>query len=102
MSTTNTKSPDGRAFNQTDYTPSFSTDEPNNGRRATTGINTNPLPNPPTSEGLRAPAGNLLKGATEVDGSLKSAAVMVSIKLDLEAEVHLTARIRGDIVIGLY
>lgn len=46
--------------------------------------------------------GGLLKGATEEDGRLKPAAVMVGIKLDLEAEVHLTARIRGDIVIGLY
>ncbi|TGO52600.1 hypothetical protein BCON_0138g00180 [Botryotinia convoluta] len=102
MSSTNTKSPDRTAFNQTAYSPPFSIDEPNNGRRAATGINTNSLPNPPTSEGLRAPAGNLLKGATEADGSLKPAAVMVGIKLDLEAEVHLTARIRGDIVIGLY
>ncbi|TGO38656.1 hypothetical protein BHYA_0070g00270 [Botrytis hyacinthi] len=129
MSTTktSTKSPDRTAFNQTAYKPPFSMDKPNNGRRATTGINTNPLPNPPTSEALRAPAGtyhptipckqecitsdqkltnistgNPLKGATEADGSLKPAAVMVGIKLDLEAEVHLTARIRGDIVNGLY
>ncbi|TEY82584.1 hypothetical protein BOTCAL_0028g00050 [Botryotinia calthae] len=102
MSTTNTKSPDRTAFNQTGYSPPFSTDEPNNRQRATTGININPLPNPPSSEGLRAPAGHLLKGATEADGSLKPAAVMVGIKLDLEAEAHLTAHIRGDIVIGLY
>jgi len=27
---------------------------------------------------------------------------MIGIKLDLEAEVHLTARIRGDIIVGLY
>ncbi|KAF7940936.1 uncharacterized protein EAE97_007121 [Botrytis byssoidea] len=46
--------------------------------------------------------GNLLKGATDADGSLKPAAVMVGIKLDLEAKVHLAAQVRGDIVIGLY
>ena len=33
---------------------------------------------------------------------LKDAALMVGIKLDLEAEVHLTARVRGDILVGLY
>jgi len=95
------------------------------------------LPDLPSSEGLRKPAGRfpscrytfhsqsegsvttlepeylqahrlicglggLLKGATDENGQLKSAGLMVGIKLDLEAEVHLTARIRGDIVIGLY
>lgn len=48
------------------------------------------------------PTGNLLKGPVGPDGKLKDAALMVGIKLDLEAEVHLTARIRGDILIGLY
>lgn len=47
-------------------------------------------------------AGNLLKGACDDSGKLKDAALMVGIKLDLEAEVHLTARVRGDILIGLY
>jgi len=46
--------------------------------------------------------GGLLRGATDDNGQLKSAGLMVGIKLDLEAEVHLTARIRGDVVIGLY
>lgn len=35
-------------------------------------------------------------------GNLKDAGLMIGIKLDLEAEVHLTARVRGDVVIGLY
>jgi len=48
------------------------------------------------------PTGGLLKGATDENGNLKGAALMVGIKLDLEAEVHLTARVRGDITIGLY
>jgi len=56
----------------------------------------------PTSDSLRAPAGGLLKGATDENGQLKGAALMVGIKLDLEAEVHLTARVRGDITVGLY
>lgn len=46
--------------------------------------------------------GNLLKGPVDDEGKLKSAALMVGIKLDLEAEVHLTARVRGDILVGLY
>lgn len=46
--------------------------------------------------------GQLLKGAIDEDGKMKNAGLMVGIKLDLEAEVHLTARVRGDIVIGLY
>ncbi|KUJ08277.1 uncharacterized protein LY89DRAFT_339410 [Mollisia scopiformis] len=56
----------------------------------------------PSSDSLRAPAGGLLKGATDEHGNLKPAALMVGIKLDLEAEVHLTARVRGDITVGLY
>ncbi|KAH8687314.1 hypothetical protein BGZ60DRAFT_363378, partial [Tricladium varicosporioides] len=55
------------------------------------------LPSLPTSDGLRAPA-----GAVDDQGNLTKAALMVGIKLDLEAEVHLTARVRGDIVVGLY
>jgi len=46
--------------------------------------------------------GQLLRGATDDNGNLNKAALMVGIKLDLEAEVHLTARVRGDIVVGLY
>ncbi|KAF4985510.1 hypothetical protein FHETE_5550 [Fusarium heterosporum] len=56
----------------------------------------------PTSTGLSQPAGQLLKGATDENGAQKSAALLVGIKLDLEAEVHLTARVKGDICIGLY
>ncbi|TGJ80513.1 hypothetical protein E0Z10_g8256 [Xylaria hypoxylon] len=56
----------------------------------------------PTSSGLSQPAGQLLRGATDEHGNQKPAALLVGIKLDLEAEVHLTARIRGDICIGLY
>ncbi|KAF2798485.1 hypothetical protein K505DRAFT_371695 [Melanomma pulvis-pyrius CBS 109.77] len=57
---------------------------------------------PPTSNNLNRPAGSLLKGATDENGKLKDAALLLGIKLDLEAEIHLTARIRGDITIGLY
>lgn len=56
----------------------------------------------PTSSGLSQPAGQLLKGATDEHGNPKAAALLVGIKLDLEAEVHLTARVRGDICVGLY
>ncbi|KAH6873952.1 hypothetical protein B0T10DRAFT_416015, partial [Thelonectria olida] len=56
----------------------------------------------PTATGLHQPAGQLLKGATDAEGKQTSAALLVGIKLDLEAEVHLTARVKGDIVVGLY
>lgn len=46
--------------------------------------------------------GQLLKGAVNEKGELKDAALMIGIKLDLEAEVHLTARVKGDITVGLY
>jgi hypothetical protein len=46
--------------------------------------------------------GQLIKGAAEADGSLRDAALLLGIKLDLEAEVHLTARVKGDVVVGLY
>ncbi|KAI0130066.1 hypothetical protein BJ170DRAFT_298698 [Xylariales sp. AK1849] len=60
------------------------------------------LPQLPSTSGLSQPAGQLLRGATDDQGRQKEAALLVGIKLDLEAEVHLTARIRGDICIGLY
>lgn len=60
------------------------------------------LPMPNLSGNANGPIGNLLKGPVGPDGKLKDAALMVGIKLDLEAEVHLTARVRGDILIGLY
>lgn len=47
-------------------------------------------------------SGNLLRGPVDENGKLTKAALMVGIKLDLEAEVHLTARVRGDILVGLY
>ncbi|KAH7155936.1 hypothetical protein EDB81DRAFT_880274 [Dactylonectria macrodidyma] len=56
----------------------------------------------PTSTGLSVPAGQLLRGATDDEGKNKSAALLVGIKLDLEAEVHLTARVKGDVCVGLY
>ncbi|KAI1439222.1 hypothetical protein GGR50DRAFT_690570 [Xylaria sp. CBS 124048] len=62
--------------------------------------------NSPTGLTKRLPplltTGNLLKGPVDEDGKLKNAALMVGIKLDLEAEVHLTARVRGDVLVGLY
>ncbi|KAK7518421.1 hypothetical protein IWX49DRAFT_577451 [Phyllosticta citricarpa] len=51
---------------------------------------------------LANPAGTLLKGATDADGKQKDPALLLGIKLDLDAEIHLTARVRGDIAIGLY
>ncbi|KAF2001994.1 hypothetical protein P154DRAFT_544835 [Amniculicola lignicola CBS 123094] len=59
-------------------------------------------PLPPSSSNLHRPAGSILKGAVDDNGKLKDAALLLGIKLDLEAEIHLTARIRGDITIGLY
>lgn len=56
----------------------------------------------PSSPQLNRPAGNIIKGAVDENGKLKDAALLLGIKLDLEAEIHLTARIRGDITIGLY
>ncbi|KAI3401084.1 hypothetical protein diail_229 [Diaporthe ilicicola] len=60
------------------------------------------LPMPGLSGNPNSAVGNLLKGAVDNDGNLKDAALSVGIKLDLEAEVHLTARVRGDIIVGLY
>ncbi|KAL2068517.1 hypothetical protein VTL71DRAFT_14854 [Oculimacula yallundae] len=60
------------------------------------------LPMPGLSGNPNGPVGNLLKGPVDANGKLKDAALMVGIKLDLEAEIHLTARIRGDILVGLY
>ncbi|OCK77202.1 hypothetical protein K432DRAFT_407527 [Lepidopterella palustris CBS 459.81] len=60
------------------------------------------LPVPPSSSNLNQPAGSLVKGPVDDNGNLKDAALLLGIKLDLEAEIHLTARVRGDITIGLY
>jgi hypothetical protein len=56
----------------------------------------------PSSATLNRPAGNIIKGPVDENGKPKDAALLLGIKLDLEAEIHLTARIRGDITIGLY
>ncbi|KAF2648728.1 hypothetical protein K491DRAFT_232207 [Lophiostoma macrostomum CBS 122681] len=76
------------------------------GRKVTSTTATTSTPSPsgavPSSSHLNRPAGSLLKGATDDKGNLKDAALLLGIKLDLEAEIHLTARIRGDITIGLY
>ncbi|KAI8948337.1 hypothetical protein F4801DRAFT_581542 [Xylaria longipes] len=50
------------------------------------------LPMPGLSGRANSPTGNLLKGPVDDEGKLKNAALMVGIKLDLEAEIHLTAR----------
>jgi hypothetical protein len=63
---------------------------------------TNNVGLPPTSSHLNRPAGNIVKGPVDENGKLKDPALLLGIKLDLEAEIHLTARIRGDITIGLY
>lgn len=60
------------------------------------------LPMPGLSGNANGPIGNLLKGPVDDGGKLKDAALLVGIKLDLEAEIHATARVRGDIVVGLY
>ncbi|KAL8366984.1 hypothetical protein RB595_007879 [Gaeumannomyces hyphopodioides] len=57
---------------------------------------------PGLSGTANGPVGNLLRGPVSADGKLKDAVLTVGIKLDLEAEVHLTARVRGDILVGLY
>lgn len=57
---------------------------------------------PPSSSNLNRPAGSIVKGPVDDNGKLKDAALLLGIKLDLEAEIHLTARVRGDITIGLY
>ncbi|KAH8880943.1 hypothetical protein GQ53DRAFT_832789 [Thozetella sp. PMI_491] len=69
---------------------------------STDGSSGKSLPMPGLSGRANGPVGNLLKGPVDESGRLKDAALMVGIKLDLEAEVHLTARVRGDILVGLY
>ncbi|TVY21491.1 hypothetical protein LARI1_G002289 [Lachnellula arida] len=61
-----------------------------------------PVPMPGLSGSPNGPFGNLIKGPVDNNGKLKDAALTVGIKLDLEAEVHLTARVRGDILVALY
>ncbi|KAF6789712.1 hypothetical protein CSOJ01_14711 [Colletotrichum sojae] len=76
---------------------------PNNGQlRPNMGAPGLPVPMPNLSGNANGPVGNLLKGPVDDKGQLTKAALMVGIKLDLEAEVHVTARVRGDILVGLY
>ncbi|KAI8256504.1 hypothetical protein K4K53_007021 [Colletotrichum sp. SAR 10_77] len=81
--------------NTTAPSNSLSTSNPNNSLNTT---NTNKensgksLPMPGLSGPANGPIGNLLKGPVDDNGKLKDAGLMVGIKLDLEAEVHLTAR----------
>ncbi|RYP80267.1 hypothetical protein DL770_006295 [Monosporascus sp. CRB-9-2] len=56
----------------------------------------------PTSTALTEPAGRLLKGAVDDNGNQKNPSLLVGVKIDVEAEVHLTARVKGDIAVGLY
>ncbi|KAF2449104.1 hypothetical protein P171DRAFT_427384 [Karstenula rhodostoma CBS 690.94] len=70
------------------------------GRKVSANVST--YPQAPSSSSLNRPAGSIVKGPVDDNGKLKDAALLLGIKLDLEAEIHLTARIRGDITIGLY
>ncbi|XXH04141.1 hypothetical protein Hte_010554 [Hypoxylon texense] len=58
------------------------------------------LPMPGLSGSANGPVGNLLKGPVDDSGKLKDAALLVGIKLDLEAEVHATARVRDEMSLG--
>ncbi|KAF3771404.1 hypothetical protein M406DRAFT_354850 [Cryphonectria parasitica EP155] len=73
-----------------------------NGNTKLTAQSGNGLPLPGLSGKGNGPVGNLLRGPVDEEGNLKAAALTVGIKLDLEAEVHLSARVRGDILVGLY
>ncbi len=48
------------------------------------------------------PEGQLLKGAVDDNGVQKNPSLLIGVKIDVEAEVHLTARVKGDIAVGLY
>ncbi|KAF2139211.1 uncharacterized protein K452DRAFT_300294 [Aplosporella prunicola CBS 121167] len=99
METTNPTTLDNPA-----YASDTSDEQARGGRRAKSSVALASRPNhPDTREGsLSQPAGSLLKGATDADGKPKDAALLLGIKLDLDAEIHLTARVRGDITVGLY
>lgn len=80
--------------------PEMARVDSSSGQLASSTSKTLPMPN--LSGKANGPIGNLLKGPVDDSGKLKSAALMVGIKLDLEAEVHVTARVRGDVLVGLY
>ncbi|KAI0008516.1 hypothetical protein F4779DRAFT_641621 [Xylariaceae sp. FL0662B] len=54
-----------------------------------------PLPNHRTT-------GQLLKGATASDGRPKEPSLLIGLKPDIEADVQLSARVKGDVTVGLY
>ncbi|PVI01701.1 hypothetical protein DM02DRAFT_613509 [Periconia macrospinosa] len=83
------------------YTSDSDDGQSSGGRKIVTGAGS-AGPKAPSSSSLNRPAGSLVKGPVDENGKLKDPAVLLGIKLDLEAEIHLTARIRGDITIGLY
>ncbi|EMR62522.1 hypothetical protein MGN70_000613 [Eutypa lata] len=56
----------------------------------------------PINSALTQPPGQLLKGAVDDNGVMKNPSLLLGIKIDVEAEVHLTARVKGDIAVGLY
>jgi hypothetical protein len=87
------------------YTSDSDDGQASGGRKLTTNVGGYPqpqVPSTPSSSSLNRPAGSIVKGPVDDNGKLKDAALLLGIKLDLEAEIHLTARIRGDITIGLY
>ena len=45
--------------------------------------------------------GSLIHLPTGPDGKPKDPSLQISIKLDIAVEVHVTARVHGDIIIGL-
>ncbi|KAH8881314.1 hypothetical protein GQ53DRAFT_515192 [Thozetella sp. PMI_491] len=89
-----------KSMDTTTSAPAYAQDR--NGPPARMGAPGLPVPMPNLSGQANGLVGNLLKGPVDAQGKLKDAALMVGIKLDLEAEVHLTARVRGDILVGLY
>ncbi|KAJ9134285.1 hypothetical protein NKR23_g10216 [Pleurostoma richardsiae] len=91
--------PSAKPVDVTDRGFAASVSGPQGGAQMRVGL---PAPLPNISGTPNTVVGNLLKGPVGPDGKLKDAALMVGIKLDLEAEVHLTARVRGDILVGLY
>ncbi|CAG9987323.1 unnamed protein product [Clonostachys byssicola] len=54
----------------------------------------------PTATGLSQPAAP--EGCHPRGRQPQGCFSLLGIKLDLEAEVHLTARVKGDVVVGLY
>ncbi|KAI0149330.1 hypothetical protein BJ166DRAFT_537349 [Pestalotiopsis sp. NC0098] len=62
----------------------------------------NTLPKPATGGTVQGPAGSLLKGPTTAEGKQKDPLILVGIKLDLEADIHVNVRVRGDVMVGLY